>query len=82
MRTVEETITFAQSFLLPGWGERLPPGTYRVEHGEERIDSLSFPAYRRVSTLFYIPGHAGGTRTLKLEPDAFRKLSESARVGS
>ena len=54
MRTVEETITFAQSFLLPGWGERLPAGTSRVcrtgigslrSRGSPPCDRTGFPGY-------------------------------------
>ena len=49
-RTHREDMVFRQPFLLKGWSEPLPAGTYAVETEEELIEGLSFPAYRRVST--------------------------------
>jgi hypothetical protein len=49
-RTRREDIVFTRPFLLRGWAETQPAGTYAVETEEELIEGLSFPAYRRVST--------------------------------
>ena len=49
-RTLREDMVFKRPFLLKGWSEPLPAGTYAVETEEELIEGLSFPAYRRVST--------------------------------
>ena len=49
-RTRREDMVFKHPFLLKGWSEPLPAGTYAVETEEELIEGLSFPAYRRVST--------------------------------
>ncbi len=37
-------------FVLKGWSEPLPAGTYAVETDEGLIEGPSFPAYRRVPT--------------------------------
>ena len=49
-RTRREDMIFRRPFLLKGWAEAQPAGTYAVETEEELIEGLSFPAYRRVST--------------------------------
>lgn len=49
-RTRREDLVFTRPFLLKGWAEAQPAGTYAVETEEELIEGLSFPAYRRVST--------------------------------
>jgi hypothetical protein len=50
-RTRREDIVFRQPFFLKGWGEPQPAGAYAVHIEEELIQGLSFPAYRRVSTM-------------------------------
>ena len=49
-RTRREDVVFKRPFLLKGWVEPHPAGTYDVETEEELIEGLSFPAYRRLST--------------------------------
>jgi hypothetical protein len=39
----------------------LPPGTYNVVTDEELIDGLSFPVYRRSSTVMFVPGLSGSS---------------------
>jgi hypothetical protein len=53
-RTREERVTFRHAFSFPGVEEQAP-GTYVVEIVEETIDTLSFVAYRRVSTTIVLP---------------------------
>ena len=50
-RTTGKTVTFAHPFLLKGVDRTLPPGDYRVVTDEELIEGLSFPVYRRMSTM-------------------------------
>ena len=50
-RTTTKTISFARPFSLPGVIGPQPAGSYRVDTDEERIDGLSFEAYRRTATL-------------------------------
>jgi hypothetical protein len=57
-RTHSETIVFGHSFLLKGVDRVLPPGAYRVVTDEELIEELSFPVYRRVSTMIFVPAHS------------------------
>ena len=35
--------------------ELLPPGEYRIVTHEELIEELSFPVYRRVATMIFVP---------------------------
>lgn len=55
MRTTESEITFIQPFTLESLMVQQKPGTYRVVVDEERIDRLSFAAYKRVATYIEIP---------------------------
>ena len=55
-RTTTKTVTFAHPFLLKGIDRILPAGDYRVVTDEELIEGVSFPVYRRVSTMIFIPG--------------------------
>jgi hypothetical protein len=54
-RTSNKTVTFARPFLLKGIDRILPAGEYRVATDEELIDELSFPVYRRVATMIFVP---------------------------
>jgi hypothetical protein len=60
-RTSRETVTFARPFSLRGVDGVQPAGTYVVETEEELIEGLSFPAYRRVATVMFLPAESGGT---------------------
>ena len=42
-------------FLLNDIGRTLPAGEYEVRTDEELIAGLSFPVYRRVSTMIIVP---------------------------
>jgi hypothetical protein len=54
-RTTSKTVTFALPFLLKGVDRVLPAGDYRVVTDEELMEGLSFPVYRRVSTMILVP---------------------------
>ena len=58
-RTRDQTWTFNKAFVLNGVDRALPPGSYRVVTDEELIEGLSFPAYRRVATMMFVPGRNG-----------------------
>lgn len=62
-RTTQSSVTFLHDFALQGLDELQPPGTYLIETIEETIDSLSFLAYRRISTTITLP--AVGTASLR-----------------
>lgn len=59
MRTTSRTVTFARPFLLSGIVEEQPAGSYVVETDEERIETASVQAYRRISTLIRLPARPG-----------------------
>ena len=71
IRTSVKNVTFHKPFLLKGMNEVLPAGTYTVETDEERLDSISFPAYRRVLTVLHLRAKSGNpllTRALTIDP--------------
>lgn len=55
-RSNSKTVVFNHPFELKGVDRVLPPGNYRVVTDEELIQELSFPVYRRVSTMIFVPG--------------------------
>jgi len=60
-RSRDQTWTFNKAFALNGVDHQLPPGSYRVVTDEELIEGLSFPAYRRVATMMFVPGVNGSS---------------------
>lgn len=62
-RSTETTVTFNHAFQIKGVDERLPPGTYLVVTEEERLDSLSFPAWHRTGTQLHLPAIATASAT-------------------
>jgi hypothetical protein len=58
-RTTIKTVTFHRPFYLKGVDRLLPPANYRVVTDEELIEGLSFPAYRRTSTVIFVPAESG-----------------------
>jgi hypothetical protein len=79
LRTSREAVTFARPFSLRGVDGVHPPGTYTVETDEELIDGLSFPAYRRVVAVIFLPSRPGGTvdgRMASVDPRELRTALE------
>jgi hypothetical protein len=71
IRTSSKTVTFMRPFVLDGLDEVQPAGTYDVETDEELLDTLSTPAYRRISTLLHLharPSSPGVSRTVTIDP--------------
>ncbi len=54
-RTQRRTVEFRRAFLLKGVDRILPAGKYDIVSDEELIEGLSFPVYRRVSTIMFVP---------------------------
>jgi hypothetical protein len=69
-RTLSKTVTFSKPFLLKGIGRMLPAGAYRVVTDEELLEGLSFPAYRRVATMIFVPSqfHASSIELVTIDP--------------
>ena len=77
VRTSNETVSFARPFLLKGVDRLLPPGEYRVATDEELIQELSFPVYRRVATMIFVPAeshHSCSVEMVSIDP---RDLQEA-----
>ena len=53
-RTTSKTVTFIAPFFLSGLDKVVPAGSYTVETDEELLEGVSFPAYRRISTLIHL----------------------------
>ena len=58
-RTSSKTVTFARPFLLKGVDRMMTAGEYEVVTDEELIQELSFPVYRRVATMIFVPAGSG-----------------------
>jgi hypothetical protein len=70
-RTRRKTVVFGFPFLLKDVGRTLPAGDYEVLTDEELIEGLSFPVYRRVSTMIMVPGpppRTSSTEMLTIDP--------------
>ena len=67
MRTTSRSVTFRHPFILGGFDTALAAGTYVVEVEEEAIESVSFPAYRRISTQMKVSA-LGGTEYRSIDP--------------
>jgi hypothetical protein len=67
-RTTETTVTFKHPFMLGSFDAAQPAGTYRLVIDEEEILGLSFPAYRRISTVLHIPSGAGASNNQQAFP--------------
>ena len=69
-RTSSKTVTFRRPFRLKGVDRMLPPGDYRVATDDELIEGLTFPAYRRIATMIFIPAQhsSSSMEMLTIEP--------------
>jgi|SRR5580700_11345149 hypothetical protein len=87
MRTSSKTVTFAAPFALRGVDRILAAGHYRVVTDEELIEELSFPVYRRVATMIFVPAaslHASSVEMVAIDPrdlqDAQDRDAETSRA--
>ena len=90
IRTTRTTVTFKRPFVLAGIDEEQPAGVYDIEMDEERLEGLSFPAYRRVLTLIHLhpkTSNPGLTQSMRIDPDELKaalqrdQASEGIPVG-
>jgi hypothetical protein len=58
-RTITKSVEFHRPFWLNGIDRLLPAADYRVVTEEAIIDGLSFTAYRRISTVIFVPAEFG-----------------------
>ena len=81
-RTTTKTVTFHQPFNLKGVDRLLPPANYRVVTDEDLIEGLSFPAYRRASTVIFVPAESGcAVEMVTIDPsDLQAAIDQDARA--
>jgi hypothetical protein len=65
-RSLSKTVVFCRPFLLKGIDRTLSAGEYRVVTDEELIEGLSFPVYRRVSTMIFVPAQSHGASSVEM----------------
>jgi hypothetical protein len=78
-RTSSKIVTFNLPFLLKGVDRKLPPGDYRVVTDEELVEGLSFPVYRRVSTMIFVPAQshqASSVEMVTIDPSDLRAAQQ------
>jgi hypothetical protein len=70
IRTSTKVVTFTRPFRLSAVDDEQPAGSYDVETDEERLDTVSHPAYRRIATWIRIPLRSGfaGSQTIVIDP--------------
>ena len=66
VRTRDRMWAFRNPFSLKGVDHALPAGNYRVTTDEELIESLSFPVYRRVATMIFVPGEGRPSSSVEM----------------
>ena len=77
IRTTRKMVTFVRPFMLKGVDRILPAGNYRGLTDEELIEELSFPVYRRVSTMIVVPtGSASSVEMVKVDPQDLQMAQE------
>jgi hypothetical protein len=81
-RTRDKTLRFGKPFRLKGVDHELPAGSYRVTTDEELIEGLSFPVYRRVSTMIFVPGRNSSVEMLVIDPADLKAAQERDAVAS
>lgn len=82
MRTITSTVIFKKPFLIGGMDAEQPAGSYQVETDEQRIENVSFVAYRRVATLIHLHpslDHPGIRQTLTIEPADLERALQADR---
>ena len=78
-RSLSKSVAFNHPFELKGVDRILPPGDYRVVTDEELIEELSFPAYRRVATMIFVPAdsqNASAVEMVTIDPHELRAAQD------
>jgi hypothetical protein len=76
-RTSNKTVSFARPFFLKGVDRLLAAGDYRVMTDEELVEQVSFPVYRRVATMIFVPADGGRASSLEMVAIDPRDLQEA-----
>jgi hypothetical protein len=82
-RSREKTVSFTKPFVLAGIDHALPAGEYRVKTDEELIEGISFPVYRRVATVMFVPAQTqrGAIEMVTIDPAALKAALERDASG-
>ena len=70
-RSHSKSIVFSHPFELKSVDRILPAGDYQVVTDEELIEQVSFPVYRRVATMMFVPAdssHASVVEMVAIDP--------------
>ena len=70
-RSRSKSVVFSHAFTLKALDRVLPPGDYRVVTDEELIEELSFPVYRRIATMIFVPAqshHVSSVEMVTIDP--------------
>jgi hypothetical protein len=79
IRTSNKVVSFARPFVLKGVDRVLPAGEYRVATDEELIQELSFPVYRRVATMIFVPAEscrASSVEMVSIDPRDLQEVQD------
>ena len=68
IRTTWSKVTFPQAFVLPGSEVVFAPGEYDLVIEEERLQGLTFNAYRRNSAFIEVPVDSRFPKRTELRP--------------
>ena len=83
-RSREKTVSFTKPFVLEGVDHPIPAGAYRVKTDEELIEGVSFPVYRRVATMIFVPAQTqrGSIEMVTIDPAVLQAaLDRDAAAG-
>jgi hypothetical protein len=67
-RTTQTVVCFSSTFRLPDFDAPQSAGSYRVDHDEESIESVSRLAWRRVASFIHLPGIGQRGATHQMAP--------------
>ena len=70
MRTRSAVVTFGHPFVLKGFADAIPAGSYVVETDEEPLPTVLQSAYRRATTWLTLPSQegTGATEIVAIDP--------------
>ncbi len=68
-RITATVVTFRHPFTLERFGDVLPPGSYDVDIEEEKLDTVSVAAWKRISTTIQLK-RSGTIEYMSIDPDA------------
>ena len=72
IRMISQSVTFSRPFLLGGFEQIEPAGTYTVDTEEESMDDVSFPVWKRNATVMHVV-HGSETQYVKIDPEDLRQ---------